>query len=612
MDLQYSTSMRIGESPYFIVPYTNTAPNPIVSRTRPGIHEKRRDAEPRVYCELPSFPSFDEPIPPETSLEEICSKYPNHLRGSYLDAFIQWHWSGTDMYTCLTQAAINDFKAFGITTCKTFANRANFLTKRLDARLSALSADEVTALCMAPKIRPCMINGTEKYGASKLQGKFHNPNAPAIRRYPHRHRDGRTPGVSTLMKTFVHNNQEYQLWDSAKELQGYSQSMATYWGYQRARAEEIIDADPKYCASRETRRNILILEMTNWPCNAATETFFSFQHIQDCLAFENLIFDLVVTTVTDMLGSSPPADIAHNLPLARQSAVSYVLTAQKARLARLKGVLTASRAGRSTGSLVDQVMSWNTDFEWEVSYATETDRKSQEEAVHSLNQSDLGTEGSPHTSDPVTPLKQETPDATTAVQPVKRVRFADTVTEFEPANQTRDVDVEFEELQQDTDAGMLSPDSDLSVHHANPAIEGEDVFFTHHPPMQVLLKEFDLDRLPLTPLPDCLDVLFDLAAEDYSDVFEDNDPECARLFSEAATQHDVAMIMTEDETTMSWELPELVENDPDWLREAIGNAPERLGNEIATLRKLHELGDNDPDWLKEVIGTPSGSQDGYA
>ncbi|OQU98089.1 hypothetical protein CLAIMM_03919 [Cladophialophora immunda] len=553
------------------------------SRSRPGVHEKRTDAEPRVYCELPSFPSFDEPIPPEASLEEICIRYPNHLRGSYLDAFIQWHWSATDMYSCLSGKAINEFKSFGITTCKSFANRANFLMKRLDSRLSALSADEVTALCTAPKMRSCMVDGTEKYGASKLQGKFHNPMAPVVRRYPHRQgKERRSPQPSPLTRTFVHNGKEHQLWGSPEEFHEYKQTMATHWGYQRARAEQIIAADAKYRASHDARRNRLILQMTNWPCNTATETFFSFQHIQSCPAFESAMFELVVAAAKNMLDSFPSDDPSQQLLSARQAAVSYVLTGQEARLARLNDFLTALPAGGPTGGLVDQVLSWTADVDGESPEAVEPDlgsRNPQGEEVSFFLQSYMDDESTPQAAVPVAPsrsnLKRRRSSPAIPAPPTKRVRFANAITEFGPTDPgvTVDLDVGLEEPHQDTATGFAWPDWDLDQYPL-PDIDGEDVFLTLNPPMDELLEEFDMDSLPWNPLAGDLNPGIDSAAADYSVEVDETESEWAQILSEAFAQDDVVPNANENEPATSWELPELVDNDEDWLREAIANASE--------------------------------------
>ncbi|KIX97348.1 uncharacterized protein Z520_06800 [Fonsecaea multimorphosa CBS 102226] len=595
------------------------------SRSRPGIHEKRDDAEPRVYCELPSFPPFDEPVPPEVSLEELCAKYPNHLRGSYFDAFIQWHWSAADMYSCLTELAISEFKSFGISTSKSFANRANFLMKRLDARLTALSAEEVTALCLAPKIRPAMADGTEKYGASKLQGKFHNPSAPAVRKYPYRSgKEGnRNPPQqpAALRRTFVYNDKEYQLWDSAKELQEYSQSMATYWGYQRARVEQIINADAKYRASPDPQRIRLMLQMANWPCNAATETFFSFQYIQDCQAFENAILDLVVAAITNMLDAFPPEDAGQHLQLARQSAVSYVFAGQDARLARLNDLLTAMQAGGSTCGLVDQVLSWTADLDGEFSEAVESDpvpgNSQEEEAVSFFLQNYLESEGTSDVSPPVAPgsksSKRERSKSPTAVNPVKRVRFADTTTVFGDTGETVNAFFLREEPRQGAGTGNFGPDwniddHDTLQHDTAPVVDGEDVVFTLDPPMQELLEGFDLEGLPWDPVQGFLDTSIDLTAADYPPEVDGYESEWAQLLREAGAQDDVAPNTNENGMETSWELPELVDNDPDWLREAIAGAatqndvvPDMNENEMATLWELPEIVGNDPDWLKKVI-----------
>jgi hypothetical protein len=347
-------------------PNSPAASSPRVSRARPHAYEKRRDGEPKVYRQLPSFPPFDVPIPAEATIEEICIKYPNHIRGSYLNAFIQWRWTATDIYTHLSDEAILEFRAGGTSRTKSFGNRSNFLMKRLTAHMNGMSEEQVTALCLGPKIRGCLVNGGEYYGGSKLQGKFHNENAPLIRSFPHRqHRacKGRASTAVAAEKTVTLNGKEFGLWGSPDELDKLTKSMATQWGRQRLCAEEIIDADAWHGVSDSRQRNRLILQMTNWPTNTSTETFFSFQYIDDCPAFIGAINDMVAAGVVDMLSSSPVdgPNIDQHVALARESAVEYVLAAHAARLARLEEVVGTLPPEDLVHGVVDHILSWNGD-----------------------------------------------------------------------------------------------------------------------------------------------------------------------------------------------------------------------------------------------------------
>ncbi|OAG38253.1 hypothetical protein AYO21_07586 [Fonsecaea monophora] len=537
--------------------------------SRPGVHEHRTDNEPRVYSELPSFPHFDQPIPPEASLEELCSKYPNHIRGSYLDAFIQWHWSATDIYSCLTYKAIEEFKSFGITKSKAWANRANFLTKRLDARLSSLSAEEVTALCTAPKIRPCMMDGTEKYGASKLQGKFPNPTAPAIRKYPHRQaRDDRSPRQLALTRTFKHNGREHQLWDSAEDLHRYKECMVGYWSQSRVRAGQIIDADTVYSASQGLQRKRLILRMTNWPCNSASESFFSFRNIRNCPAFESAIFDLVAAPVISMLDSPNVQVSSQPLRTARESAVSYVLMVQIARLARLNDFAAAIPAGALTAGLVDEVLSWTADLDSDASKAVQPGFGSahpQSEDVAVSHQSSLEPERTPNASDSGAlsshGSKRKRPNSPTAARPAKRVRFAESTTELESTDLATDANGNLDE-------------------NSTSAIKGEDVALSPNLPMQDMLEGFDLDPLPWEPIPGGLDLALDLTAADLPAAYEETESEWAVILSEAFDRDSADGNSDENEVTTSSGLPELADNDEEWLREAIENAAEFHGDAL--------------------------------
>ncbi|KIW94922.1 uncharacterized protein Z519_04901 [Cladophialophora bantiana CBS 173.52] len=468
------------------------------SRSRPGIRKKRTDTEPRVYAELPSFPSFDEPIPPHASLEEVCIRYPNHLRGSYLDAFIQWHWSATDMYSCLTDIAINEFKAFGITTSKSFANRANFLMKRLDARLSALSPEEVTALCTAPKIRTCMMDGSEKYGASKLQGKFHNPIAPTVRTYPNRQiKTRKTLRPEPAMMTFVHNDKEYPLWASVEEFDEYKASMATYWGHQRARAEQIMALDELYGASQDSRqRNRLVLQMANWPCDVTTETFFSFQQIRHCPAFATAICNMVTAAVINTYDSFPSEDPAQQLPLVRQSAISYIHACQAARLARLNDFLSTLPAGEPMPGVVDQVLSW----------AADPDGQTAEPANPFFDPANphgedvaLPSRELPHINAPITPfrssLKRTGPESAATAKSTKRLRFADSATESGHADVEMIAKHPPEETHQQGEPGIVWQELTLDEPDAAQAIHGDIADFAPEPPMAEAYRYDDFEFL---------------------------------------------------------------------------------------------------------------------
>ncbi|KAJ9605546.1 hypothetical protein H2200_010203 [Cladophialophora chaetospira] len=341
---------------------TSDTPSPKVVRRRPGAYERRTDGEPGVYQELPSFPIFDDPIPEDATLEELCVQYPNHLRGSYLDAFIQYRWTATDMYTHLSDKAQQEFVICGVSRAKAWGNRANFLSKRLNNRLTELSAEEVTALCTGDKIRGCLIDGSEYYGACKLQGKFHNPTAPPIRTFLQRQnqaRRGRASNAGAATKTITLNGKEYRLWGSADEFDTFKRSMAQHWNRQRGYAGLIISADAVHAISKNSQRNQLILRIANWPADSATETFFSFDNVEDCPKFLCSINDMVAAGVINILDSSADTNIGHQLRLARQSTVEYVLSFQVARLQKLSDLVATLPAGSVSSGVVEQVLSWD-------------------------------------------------------------------------------------------------------------------------------------------------------------------------------------------------------------------------------------------------------------
>ncbi|KAJ9497067.1 hypothetical protein LTR99_003811 [Exophiala xenobiotica] len=280
----HQSMLSIHATPMDIAAAQTTRPKP----SRDGIRGGRRaDNQPLVYRELPSFPKFDESIPNDASIEEICVRYPNHLRGRYLESFIQWRWTANDIYNHLTQQAITEFEENGIATCASFGNRANFLFKRLDAYLTKLSTEEVVALCTDPKTRPCMMDGREMYGASKLQGKFKNPNATPVRKLSYRPRQ-RKGHVETL-RTIRPQPPSNKPWASNEQLEDFKKVMANHFKTQVMYADTIIDADAFYSNGNPGQRHQCVLKMLNIPVNSHTQGLFEFQRIEDCPRFAAMI-----------------------------------------------------------------------------------------------------------------------------------------------------------------------------------------------------------------------------------------------------------------------------------------------------------------------------------
>ncbi|EXJ81821.1 hypothetical protein A1O1_07886 [Capronia coronata CBS 617.96] len=331
---------------------------------RAGIREKRYDNQPKVYHEIPSFPSFDEPVPDSASLEEICARYPNHLRGKYLDAFIQWYWTANDIFSRLHPLAIQEFKQYGIATCSTHNNRANFLFKRLDTYLKNMTADEVKQLCLAPKIRKCLADGTERYGGSKLQGKFNNPYAQEVRRFPRR-RDNRTAsGTAAGRPAFLAPKpQEFPVWESIEAFNTYKTAMAQYWSQQWQCADLIIDADAHLSNIGPTERNALILQIAQLPASHTLQTLFQYHSAEACPAFLQLIDSKVKAIFNDMVSTNLHSVTADLLSLNRQYAVSIVLSQQEAICAKLReltaGLDNVLQNGQKIVGLVHQAIKAN-------------------------------------------------------------------------------------------------------------------------------------------------------------------------------------------------------------------------------------------------------------
>ncbi|KAK4947655.1 hypothetical protein LTR10_013601 [Elasticomyces elasticus] len=276
---------------------TTTAEPSKPTVSRDGIRGgKRGDNQPNVYRELPSFPKFDEQIPNDASIEEICINYPNHIRGTYLAAFVQWHWTANDIYNRLTDVAKQEFIDNGVATCKTKNNRSNFLSKRFDAYLNSLTAEEVTALCTQSKIRPCLMDGGERYGKSKLRGKFNNPRAQPVRQYDFkpRSRPGKREATEDLPQEPKTKKPRVEarsdtLWESMEIFEQYKYAMAGYWAKQVESAQTIINGDVFYSSANDRQRMQQVLKMLRYPVNSETDTFLTFDRIEDSPAFASFV-----------------------------------------------------------------------------------------------------------------------------------------------------------------------------------------------------------------------------------------------------------------------------------------------------------------------------------
>lgn len=348
---------------------------PSGSKSRPLIHKKTGN-EPAVYNQLPSFPDFDTPIPPEATLEEICVRYPNHLRGSYLDAFIQWHWTANDIYRLMTDLAKAEVVAHGISKCKSTANRANFLAKRLDGRMNTFNEEEMTELCRAPKIRRCFVNDGAHYGRSKLQGKFKNRFAQPLRVFPdrqERQRTQKTPQESAfadaMTKSINCNGKEFPIWNTQDEVQEFVNILAIHWNQLRLCADTIVNADFAHRDSRDSHRHVLMLQLMNWPCNSVTAGFFCYSDVGTNPQFPGVINDMLGGHVIAMLDTIPheellalsEIDFAQRVISTRQEAVRFAQTAQAARLARLQEFMQTIPTNEAFHGVVDFVRSWDVD-----------------------------------------------------------------------------------------------------------------------------------------------------------------------------------------------------------------------------------------------------------
>ena len=105
-------------------------------------------------------------VPPGTTLEEICSRYPNTLVGEGLDPFLQWRWSYIDVYNAVSAEVKDRWLREGVVHSETRDPRM-FMCNRLRFRRDQhIKADTLGALLEAPKLFPCV--GGYKKGLRNL------------------------------------------------------------------------------------------------------------------------------------------------------------------------------------------------------------------------------------------------------------------------------------------------------------------------------------------------------------------------------------------------------------------------------------------------------------
>lgn len=123
--------------------------------------------------ELPDFP-----LPPGTTCLQILERYPNHLCGQYLEAFIQYFWSPERM-EAKTPDVIKE-KWYDQAIIKTAKSRpANFIRNRMDTHMEKVLGEAgVRRLIESPKHRPSGLPADEEYGNSDPMRLGLNPLVP--------------------------------------------------------------------------------------------------------------------------------------------------------------------------------------------------------------------------------------------------------------------------------------------------------------------------------------------------------------------------------------------------------------------------------------------------
>ena len=117
---------------------------------------------PAGYKYLTRFPPPWEPVPPHLTLRQICWAYPNHLDYEGLDPFIQWGWSGDQIWNTIPnyiQERIVDEEI-----CKAQKPSGMYLHRR-DRRCAALGGKAgVKRLWESNKLR----HSEEDYGNQEI------------------------------------------------------------------------------------------------------------------------------------------------------------------------------------------------------------------------------------------------------------------------------------------------------------------------------------------------------------------------------------------------------------------------------------------------------------
>ena len=108
---------------------------------------------------IKAYDDPNQPVPKDTSLEEMCQHYPNHLIGPGLDPFIQRNWSYINIWSNLPDKITDSWKQEGVIRENTQDPRT-FLNNRLrNCRDELIKAGTYRALMEAPKLFPSGFSG---------------------------------------------------------------------------------------------------------------------------------------------------------------------------------------------------------------------------------------------------------------------------------------------------------------------------------------------------------------------------------------------------------------------------------------------------------------------
>lgn len=327
-----------------------------------------------TYGELPGYATSREIIPNHVSLKEICELYPNHLVGRHLDAFIQHKWTGLDIYKLIPDKIRKDLSERGVTSSD-LKNRANFLTKRLDKRMTDLGIAKMKELMEKPKLRKCFEKGKDTEGRSKLKGLYENPNAQKKRTYgkdfankirkskaalkearqqkeEELSEDGGgdvalmtpvlTPQILPSTSRSQHQSDpvsHVEFLDKSTPYVHYSAAMADHWYAIQDVGRQILARDHELMDPSQPLHEFTLLDFGLWDYNNGTKQFLDSNDVENCPSWDQTIQRLFINEFQRIGGMN-----GEDQPELQLQAIENLVSARKAQLRRLGHILEVAKS----------------------------------------------------------------------------------------------------------------------------------------------------------------------------------------------------------------------------------------------------------------------------